>query len=271
MTTLKVGCQTYTWEMLGAVWRGSVDEILDAVAAAGYEGIEITNSMIREYAERPADFAKAIARRNLTLSAFAFASPAGLTDPGARPAEIAGASAALRFVRHFPGAVLALGGASAPDRNDLDRKIGFAGDFYNEIGRLGKEAGVRVAFHPHSHHGSIFETRHEYERIMKRTDPELVGWNPDTGHIVRGGQNLIDTLRTFASRIIHVHLKDADANSNWQPLGKGVCDIPAVLNFLEKEIGYRGWVVGEEESADAHNDQIAAIRWNRDYLKSLGR
>jgi inosose dehydratase len=271
MTTLKVGCQTYTWEMLGAAWRGSVDDILDAVAAAGYEGIEITNSMIREYAERPADFAKAIARRNLTLSAFAFASPAGLTDPAARPAEIDGAAAALRFVANFPDAVLALGGASAPDRSDLDGKIGFAADFYNEVGRLGTRAGVRVAFHPHSHHGSIFESRDEYERIMKLTDPELVGWNPDTGHIVRGGQNLIDTLRTFASRIIHVHLKDADANNNWQPLGRGVCDIPAVLNFLEKDIGYRGWVVGEEESADARKDQIAAIRWNRDYLKSLGR
>ena len=239
MTTLKVGCQTYTWEMLGAAWRGSVDDILDAVAAAGYQGIEITNSMIGEYADRPADFAKAIARRNLTLSAFAFASPAGLTDPAARPAEIDGAAAALRFVADFPDAVFALGGASAPDRSDLDRKIGFAADFYNEVGRLGKKSGVRVAFHPHSHHGSIFESRDEYERIMKRTDPELVGWNPDTGHIVRGGQDLIDTLLTFSSRIIHVHLKDADANNNWQPLGKGVCDIPAVLNFLEKDIGYQ--------------------------------
>jgi sugar phosphate isomerase/epimerase len=268
---LKVGCQTYTWEMLGPAWRGSVDDILDAVAAAGYEGIEITNSMIREYAEKPEDFAKAIGRRNLTLSAFAYASPAGLTDPAARPAEIDAAAAALRFVTEFPDAVFALGGASAADRSELDRKIGLAADFYNEVGRLGKKAGVRVAFHPHSHHGSIFETRAEYERIMKLTDPELVGWNPDTGHIVRGGQDLIDTLRTFASRIIHVHLKDADANNNWQPLGKGVCGIPAVLSFLEKEIGYRGWVVGEEESAAARKDQIAAIRWNRDYLKSLGR
>ena len=43
---LRVGCQTYTWEMLGQNWKGSVDSILDAVAQAGYEGIEITNSMM---------------------------------------------------------------------------------------------------------------------------------------------------------------------------------------------------------------------------------
>ena len=35
---LKVGCQTYTWEMLGDKWTGTVDDILDLVAAAGYAG-----------------------------------------------------------------------------------------------------------------------------------------------------------------------------------------------------------------------------------------
>ena len=49
---LSVGCQTYTWEMLGGKWAGSVDDILRAIAASGYEGIEITNTMIREYADR---------------------------------------------------------------------------------------------------------------------------------------------------------------------------------------------------------------------------
>ena len=36
--------------------------MLDAVAGAGYEGIEITNSMIREYADRPARFREARSR-----------------------------------------------------------------------------------------------------------------------------------------------------------------------------------------------------------------
>jgi inosose dehydratase len=267
---LKVGCQTYTWEMLGDAWKGKVDDILDAVAAAGYEGIEITDSMIREYAGRPADFAKAITQRGLKLSAFAYASPAGLTDPAARERELKGADEAMSFVAHFPGIVLALGGAHSPKRTDVDRKIRMAADFYNEVGKRGQKAGVPIAFHPHSHHGSIFESRQEYQRIMQLTDPETVKWNPDTGHIVRGGQDLLDTLRTFGSRIIHVHLKDADSANNWQPLGKGVCDIPAVMKLLEDELGYSGWVVGEEESADARKDQIAAIRWNRSYLKSLG-
>ena len=267
---LKVGCQTYTWEMLGDKWTGKVDDILDLVAAAGYEGIEITNSMIREYAGRPADFAEAIKKRGLKLAAFAYASPTGFTDPAARPAELKGADEALRFVGAFPGVVLSLGGASTPERTDVEGKIGVAAEFYNEVGRRGKKAGIPVAFHPHSHHGSIFESRQEYDRIMTLTDSDTVEWNPDTGHIVRGGQDLLDTFRRYGTRINHVHLKDADPRNHWQPLGKGVCDIPAVLKFLEDEIGYEGWIVGEEESAEAHKDQNAAIRWNRQYLKSLG-
>jgi sugar phosphate isomerase/epimerase len=267
---LKVGCQTYTWEMLGDAWRGSVDDMLNAVADAGYEGIEITNTMIGEYADRPRDFATALKARGLKLAAFAYAVPTGFTNSAARTDEIKGAERALRFVEAFPGAMLALGGASSPERTDVDRKIGVAAEFYNEVGRRGRSAGVEVVFHPHSHHGSLLESRAEYDRLMALTDPQNVNWNPDTGHIVRGGQDLLDTLRTFGERIRHVHLKDADARNNWQPLGKGVCDVPAALALLENELGYSGWIVAEEESADARRDQIGAIVGNREYLRSIG-
>ena len=43
---LRVGCQTYTWEMHGPAWQGSPDNILDAIAAAGYAGVEFSNAMI---------------------------------------------------------------------------------------------------------------------------------------------------------------------------------------------------------------------------------
>lgn len=267
---LRVGCQTYTWEMRGDQWRGRVDDLLTAVAEAGYEGIEITNTMIREYAGKPADFAEALKARGLGLAAFAYASPAGFTNSAARAAELAGAETALRFVEAFPGSPLCLGGASSPDRSQLEQKIALAAEFYNEVGRRGAKAGVAVAFHPHSHHGSVLESRAEYDLLMRLTDPALVNWNPDTGHIVRGGQNLLETLRRYAPRIRHVHLKDADAGNQWQALGKGVCGIGPALDVLDKEIGYVGWIVAEEESADAWSDPIGAIGWNRRYLKSLG-
>ena len=46
MANICIACQTYTWEMLGDEWRGTVDDLLDWIGGAGYDGIEITNSMI---------------------------------------------------------------------------------------------------------------------------------------------------------------------------------------------------------------------------------
>ena len=267
---LKVGCQTYTWEMLGEKWSGQVDDILTAVADSGYEGVEITNTMIREYAERPLEFGRALKVRELTLAAFAYASPLGFTDPANHAKELQGAEKAMRFLAEFPGTPLMLGGPSTATRQSVAEKISRAAEFYNEAGRRGKRVGVDVAFHPHSHHGSILETREEYERIMELTDPALVQWNPDTGHIVRGGQDLLDTLRRFHTRIGHVHLKDVDAHKKWQPLGQGVCGIPAVLTFLELEAKFSGWIVAEEESDSAASAPERAIAGNRQYLKGIG-
>jgi len=76
-------------------------------------------------------------------------------------------------------------------------------------------------------------------------------------------------LRRHRSRIAHVHIKDADAAGNWQPLGGGRIDWRELLDFL-RETGYTGWIVAEEESDAAFVDQAAAIQGNRAYLKSLG-
>ena len=256
--------------MLGNKWSGRVDDILTAIADSGYEGIEITNTMIREYAERPLDFARALKVRGLTLAAFAYASPLGFTDPANHAKELQGAEKTMRFLIEFPGTPLMLGGPSTATRQDVAAKIGRAAEFYNEVGRRGKSVGIEVAFHPHSHHGSILESRKEYEQIMELTDPALVQWNPDTGHIVRGGQDLLDTLRHFRTRIRHMHLKDVDAHNKWQPLRHGVCRIPEVLTFLEREAEFSGWIVAEEESDSAAAAPVSAIAHNRQYLKGIG-
>ena len=53
---LQIGCQTFTWEMLGRTWNGGPDDLLAAISEAGYSGIEITDTMIGDYARRPDAF-----------------------------------------------------------------------------------------------------------------------------------------------------------------------------------------------------------------------
>lgn len=268
MSRIRVACQTYTWEMLGDGWTGQVTDILDAVAAAGYEGIEITNTMIREFAGRPAEFAAELAKRGLVLACFAYAT-SGFTEASAAKPDLAGADAAIAFVREFPEPRLGLGGAASPSRRCAKSKLDRAIAFYNEVGRRGAAAGVSVNVHPHSHYGSLLESAEEYQYLVDHLDPACVSFGPDSGHIVRGGQDLLTCLRTHLSRITHLHLKDANADREWVGLGEGLCDFAAVLALLA-ETGYDGWVVGEEESAAARQDGVAAVRRNRAYLRALG-
>ena len=64
-------------------------------------------------------------------------------------------------------------------------------------------------------------------------------------------------------------LKDVDAEGKWQPLGKGICDLAALLGWL-KRVDYRGWIVAEEESDAVWQDPTQAITVNRAALRSWG-
>jgi sugar phosphate isomerase/epimerase len=255
--------------MLGDAWQGKVTDILDWVAEAGYEGIEITNTMIREFADRPEDFAAELKARGLELAAFAYARPSGFTDPDVEAEDMEGAKQAVEFIYHFPQAQLALAGAASPSREDAHAKLDRAINFYNQVGYYANAQLVRVNVHPHSHYGSLLETADEYQRLVDGLARCCVNFGPDTGHIVRGGQDLLTCLRTHIGRITHLHLKDANAGREWVPLGEGLCDFPGVFRILE-EADYSGWVVAEEESPFARQDGRAAIRRNREYLKSIG-
>ena len=140
---------------------------------------------------------------------------------------------------------------------------------YNEVAAMADRKGVPVDVHPHSHHGSVIETAEEYEMLMAMTDPSLVGWCPDTGHIVRGGLDLLGTLRRYGARIRNVHLKDADENGKWKALGDGICDVKAVLQLLRGDRVHRVDHC-RRGIGRGFQDQRAAIRKNREYLRSLG-
>jgi len=265
--SLRVGCQTYTWEMLGRQWRGSPDDILDAASAAGYGGVEFSNNMIGAYWQRPAAFQEALEKRGLACAAFAYATT-GFTDPEREQEDLEGAERSLEFAAHF-SVPLCLGGPSSASRDDYGTKLSQACRFYHQVAQRAGQRGVTVAVHPHSHHTSLVLTPEEYDRLLAATEAAGIMFNPDTGHILRGGHDPMACFRKHQARIVHVHLKDVDAAGRWQPMGKGVCGFPALLGWLAG-IGYQGWVVAEEESEAVWQNANRAITEDRTYLRSLG-
>ena len=266
---LKLGCQTYTWEMLGAGWTGGPDDLVRAVAAGGYAGIEITDTMIGPYAGRAADFSRRLADAGLALVAFAVGSETGFTEPERIAADLEDARRWIDFAGHFPGAVVSMGSATRVSDGARDAKFATAAEIYNRAAEIGGRAGVTVAVHPSSHHHTLLFDRADYDRIFALLEPQ-VGWVPDTGHILRGGQVIGDTLAAHRDRIRYVHLKDVDAGGTWAMLGAGACDVGAVVGAVRHAPHFNGWIVVEEESETAAADPAAAVRANRETMRRLG-
>ena len=263
----RIGCQTYTWEMRGEAWTGSPDDILDVVSEAGYEGVEFSNAMIGRYLDAPGRFAEALEQHGLACAAYAYATT-GFTEVDRLEQDLAGAMQGLAFCAALD-VPLCLGGAASPSREGYEAKLAQAIRFYTTVAERGAKMGVMVCVHPHSHHGSLLESAAEYDMLLSRTKASGLMFNPDAGHVVRGGQDLLDCFRRHRDRIAHVHIKDVDADGSWQPLGRGRIDWQALFGFLQ-DTGYDGWIVAEEESREAWQDAGGAVAGNRRFLRSMG-
>lgn len=265
----RVGCQTFTWEMLGSSWAGGPDDLVEAISAGGYDGLEITDVMIGQYADRPEAFAKRLNEAGLSLVAIAYGSDGGFSEREQAKADLEACRKWCEFAAHFPGAVASMGSATMMTDGSRDDKISVAADVYNRSAEIGKAVGVTVALHPSSHHNTLLFDSDDYERMFALLR-EDVGWVPDTGHILRGGQNLQDTLRKYKSRIRYVHLKDVTAEGEWAMLGRGVCNTNMVLEEVSSAPHFNEWVVVEEESEQAGQAPADAVLRNRKTLREMG-
>ena len=267
---MKIGCQTFTWEMLGDAWKGSTDALLQAIAQGGYAGIEITDTMIGDYADKPIDFAAKLEACGFQLASFAFGSKSGFTLREEIANDLIKTERWVEFTAHFPGALVSMGSATLVSEGPRNEKYSIAADIYNKAGEIGRSAGVELAVHPSSHHNTLLFTRADYDQLFSRLDPALVGWVPDTGHILRGHTDILDTLRSYHDRISYLHLKDVDGEGQWAMLGQGICDVSAVIDIARAAPRFNGWLVLEEESATAAINPSAAVKINRDTMRSFG-
>jgi inosose dehydratase len=268
----RVGCQTYTWQALlehgGEQWR--FEAIVEAIALAGFEGLETTPTMLGELFDRPERCRALLASNGLRLAALALSSPTGWTDPAREDQDFALAERAIRFLEPFgPGARLALGGGRSTTSDDRDAQFEQMLRRYHQVAERAVARGLVVNVHPTSAPGSILRARADYDRLAAALDPALLSLGPDTGHIVRGDEPPLDFIQRHFERITHLHLKDARAGGDYAFMGTGDADLPAVVAFV-RERGYAGWLIAEEESEASRADPAGSVRACREYLRALG-
>ncbi len=261
-------------------------EALDHMVEAGYDATEWGPSMPTD----PAELGEALGSRGLDLVG-AFVG-LGFRDAERLEPELERALAIADFLAKNGGTVLIAAEAGDERRRGeaghVDETRGLTdgqwrnlGAGLDELARRLKPMGMTLAFH--NHVGTYVETPAETARLLDETDPELVGWCLDIGHLAFGGGNAIDLLPRYADRVRHVHAKDVDpgilaqaraggwgfgqalAHYIFPPLGEGIARIPDVVAAL-RGVGYDGWYVIEQDTAP---DPTATARDNRVYLEGL--
>lgn len=157
-------------------------------------------------------------------------------------------------------------------------------DGLNKLGKLSLEKyGIKSCFHHHM--GTVVQTVDETIRLMENTDPKYVFLCFDTGHFTFAGENPVDVLGKFASRVGHVHLKnmrmpvvDTVTNEDWSFLKAvrngaftvpgdpdGCVDFDAVFDILDKA-GYEGWIMVEAEQDPAKANPFEYSKMGREYI-----
>jgi sugar phosphate isomerase/epimerase len=90
---------------------------------------------------------------------------------------------------------------------------------FNHIGERVSAEGMKFAYHNHtpefrSENGVMF-----YDELMRLTDPVRVHFELDCGWVAVAGQNPVDLLTRYSTRIVMMHVKDFK-------LGKGANALP---------------------------------------------
>lgn len=146
-------------------------------------------------------------------------------------------------------------------------------DVCRELKDAAEELGVLVALENHA--GNVLERIADYEEVFSAIDSPNIGLCLDTGHFEGAGIDLHEVLDKFASRTLHVDLKDCRAKGQGHdtvPFKQGVTDFDSFLSHL-METNYRGYLVIEQAWNEPRGDWQADLKdahkmfqkWERNY------
>jgi inosose dehydratase len=264
MSQVRFGCQFYTWQMSGDRYVGRLPHILEVVRAAGFAGIEPETCMLGAYYEDPLALKEVLDQHGLQLGAITLV--CDWAGPVETEEERREAERLLEYMASFPDTHLMLCQMPGQDRSNLRPRQQNAIACVNAAAARAADRGIASSFHPNSPPGSVFRVEEDYAILLDGLDSRVVGFAPDTGHIAKGGIDVIEVIETYRSRIAHVHFKDIAATGEWVAMGAGVIDFPRIVTML-RDGGYDGWIMIEEESKAAEADPDAATIQNGAYLR----
>lgn len=241
----------------------SAGDVLKAIAQigdAGYQGIEIFDGNVSDFADRPADLTDALRAAGVQLVSVYTGANFVYTD--ILPDELHRVRRAAQLAATFGAQQLVVGGGARRATGTTDADYTQLGRSLDMVCDIAEEHGLEASYHPHL--STIVENPDELKTIMNRS---RIAFCPDTAHLAAGGGNPAQLIRDYPDRLSHVHLKDLQFEPfAFHPLGQGVLDFPDIVRAVV-ESGYDSWLMVELDSYSG--DPQSAARLSKGYLESV--
>lgn len=239
MSTPKLGLQLYTV-------RAStlpLPDLLHAIAAAGYEGVETVGTQ----GAAPEALSKALADAGLDLASAHVA----LADLRADPDGAAATHASLGTP------MLVVPWLAPADRPSDLRGWTALGEELDDLGARLADRGLRLAYHHHDFELERHGDRDGISALLDAAAPERLSVELDTGWLLACEQDPVEWLVTWGPRVERLHLKDVQLGRTppWVDVGDGTLDLEGVV-AAATSAGVE-WALVEH---DAPDDPLATAR-----------
>lgn len=137
-------------------------------------------------------------------------------------------------------------------------------DLLNQAGEICADDGILFGYHNHDWELKEIDGIIPYELMLEQTAADKVAFQIDAYWIVKGGGSLDDYLTRHAGRFPSCHMKDIDANGDFEDVGHGQIDFPTFTRMAIAQ-GARHFFV----ERDNPPDPAGSIVRSYDYLSQM--
>ncbi|MGI8909255.1 MAG: sugar phosphate isomerase/epimerase family protein [Rubrobacteraceae bacterium] len=230
--------------------NGSTEKALRDISSAGYEGFELFDGNLMQYAGREDEL------RNLTdglgLQMVAVYCGANFIYPEILDDELSKIEDSARLAAQFGTEHLVVGGGAVRAAGIREEDYRRVGESLERVVAMADETGLVASYHPHL--GTCVESPEQLAKVFQYTG---IYFCPDTAHLRAGGGDPAELINAYGDRIRYVHLKDYEGG-DFLPLGQGELDFARIMRALSG-IQYDGWITVELDSYEGSSKEAAQI------------
>ena len=147
--------------------------------------------------------------------------------------------------------------------SDLDQVKKMIG-VLQEMSLVCQVEGITLGYHNHNWEFNEVDGSIPYYMMLDELDPEIFTFQLDTYWVRKADYSIAALLTKYAGRFVTCHLKDIDADGDFEDVGHGEIDF---ADFLKRSTGQGATYFFVER--DTSPDPMQSIQRSYDYLKAL--